>query len=105
MAQSDQTQNVRLDRIEEKIDKLADALVAIARTEERLIAMESKNTAQYDRMNNFSKKLDAVESLLVRMDDKIMRIKNKGINDETEDTVTDLIGYLFLLKMAMERKN
>lgn len=62
MAQSDQTQNVRLDRIEEKIDKLADALVAIARTEERLIAMESKNTAQYDRMNNFSKKLDAVEA-------------------------------------------
>jgi hypothetical protein len=49
-------------------------------------------------------KLDAVESLLVRMDDKIMRIKNKGINDETEDTVTDLIGYLLLLKMAMERK-
>jgi hypothetical protein len=38
------------------------------------------------------------------MDDKVMRIKNRGINDETEDTVTDLIGYLFLLKMAMERK-
>jgi len=33
-----------------------------------------------------------------------MRIKNRGINDEREDNVTDLIGYLFLLKMAMERK-
>ena len=53
---------------------------------------------------NIFSKLDAVESLLVRMDDKVMRIKNRGINDETEDTVTDLIGYLFLLKMAMERK-
>jgi hypothetical protein len=38
------------------------------------------------------------------MDDKIMRIKNKGINDKTEDTVDDLIGYLLLLKMALERK-
>jgi hypothetical protein len=53
---------------------------------------------------NIFSKLDAVESLLVRMDDKVMRIKNRGINDETEDTVTDLIGYLFLLKMAMEKK-
>ena len=46
-------------------------------------------------------KLNATESLCARIDDKIMRIKNKGINDETEDTVDDLIGYLFLLKMSM----
>ena len=38
------------------------------------------------------------------MDDKIARIKNKGITDKTEDTVDDLIGYLLLLKMAIERK-
>jgi len=31
-----------------------------------------------------------------------MRIKNKGINDQTEDTVDDLIGYLLLLKMSMQ---
>ena len=30
----------RLDRIEAKIDKLSDALIAIARTEEKLIQME-----------------------------------------------------------------
>ena len=69
--------------------------------------MKEKNAAYgnsaLNPANIFSK-LDAVESLLVRMDDKVMRIKNRGINDETEDTVTDLIGYLFLLKMAMERK-
>ena len=53
---------------------------------------------------NIFSKLDAVESLLVRMDDKIMRIKNRGITDQTEYTVSDLIGYLFLLKMALERK-
>ena len=42
-----------------------------------------------------------IESLCARIDDKIMRIKNKGINDQTEDTVDDLIGYLLLLKMSM----
>ena len=35
----------------------------------------------------------------------IMRIKNKGINDKTEDTVSDLIGYLILLKIALKENN
>jgi hypothetical protein len=33
-----------------------------------------------------------------------MRIQNKGINDKTEDTVSDLIGYLILLKVAMYKE-
>ena len=52
---------------------------------------------------NIFSKLDATESLCARIDDKIMRIKNKGITDNTEDTVDDLIGYLFLLKMAIQK--
>lgn len=54
----------RLDRIEAKIDKLADAMVAIARTEEKLVNMEQKYSAQYDRMNKFSEKLDKLERLV-----------------------------------------
>ena len=50
---------------------------------------------------NIFSKLNASESLCARIDDKIARIKNKGINDKTEDTVDDLIGYLLLLKMSM----
>ena len=53
----------RLDRIEEKIDKLTDAMVTIARAEEKLVNMEQKYSAQYDRMNKFSEKLDALEKL------------------------------------------
>lgn len=44
---------------------------------------------------------DAIISLTARIDDKLMRIKNKGINSDTEDTVSDLIGYLILLKIAL----
>jgi len=49
-------------------------------------------------------KLNATEAICARLDDKISRIKNKGINDKTEDTVDDLIGYLLLLKMSLENK-
>ena len=65
-----------------------------------------KNDAYGDSALNpvgiFSKG-DAIQSLCARIDDKLMRIKNKGINDLTEDTVTDLIGYLILLKAAMRK--
>jgi hypothetical protein len=30
-----------------------------------------------------------------------MRIQNVGVNDETEDTISDLIGYLILYKVAL----
>tara|TARA_Y100001963_G_C6647086_1_gene383827 strand:+ start:306 stop:689 length:384 start_codon:yes stop_codon:yes gene_type:complete len=50
---------------------------------------------------NVFSKLSATEAICARIDDKLARISNKGINDETEDTVDDLIGYLLLLKMSM----
>ena len=48
---------------------------------------------------------NAVDSLCARIDDKLMRIKSKGITDATEDTVQDLIGYLILLKIALRNNN
>ena len=44
---------------------------------------------------------DALDSLGARIDDKLMRIKNTGITDKTEDTLIDLIGYLVLYKVGM----
>lgn len=40
-----------------------------------------------------------VEQLKVRMDDKLSRLRNAQ-DDEDEDVVSDLIGYLILLKVA-----
>ena len=54
----------RLDRIEAKIDKLTDAMVSVARAEEKLVNMEQKYAAQYDRMNKFSEKLDELERIV-----------------------------------------
>lgn len=47
---------------------------------------------------------NAIDNLCCRIDDKLMRIKMRGITDETEDTVQDLIGYLILLKVALRRR-
>lgn len=54
---------------------------------------------------NIFAKGDAIENLSARIDDKLMRIKSKGIDDNTEDTVQDLIGYLILLKVALRMKH
>jgi hypothetical protein len=47
-------------------------------------------------------KADAVEQLLVRIDDKLSRIKN-GHDWPGDNDIDDLIGYLILLKIAKER--
>lgn len=69
-----------------------------------------KNKAYGDTANHPPKifsKLEAVEGLCARIDDKLSRIKMRGITDATEDSVSDLIGYLILLKVQLKknRKN
>ena len=44
--------------------------------------------------------LSAKEDLLVRIDDKLKRIKNGSLDRDDEDVVNDLIGYLILLKIS-----
>jgi tetrahydromethanopterin S-methyltransferase subunit G len=56
-----ESQVKRLDRIEEKIDKLSDAMISLARAEEKLIAIEANNHANFERLNRFSAKLDDIE--------------------------------------------
>lgn len=51
----------RLDRIEEKLDKLSDVVVSIARFEEKMDAYNEYRERSWDRMNKFSEKLDIIE--------------------------------------------
>ena len=43
---------------------------------------------------------NAMDNICARIDDKLMRISNSGVNENTLDTIDDLIGYLVLLKIA-----
>ena len=64
-----------------------------------------KNIAYGDSLQNglnvFSK--DPVSGILGRLDDKLNRIKAVGINEDTEDTIADLIVYLVHLKIKMKK--
>lgn len=51
----------RLDRIEVKMDRLAEALVTIARFEEKMEAYNKYREDSWERMNKFSNKLDTIE--------------------------------------------
>lgn len=53
--------NNRFDRIETKLDKLSEAMVSLARTEEKIMSMETDRSNQIQRMNRFSEKLDTIE--------------------------------------------
>ena len=66
----------------------------------------AKNKAYGDSAlepDNIFSKLDSAQAICARIDDKLSRIKNVGLDDNTEDTLDDLIGYMILLKIARER--
>tara|TARA_B100001248_G_scaffold949_1_gene677 strand:+ start:7660 stop:7989 length:330 start_codon:yes stop_codon:yes gene_type:complete len=60
MAQNETTES-RLDRIETKIDKLADAMISLARAEEKIIALQDDHENMRERMNKLSVKLDEIQ--------------------------------------------
>jgi hypothetical protein len=73
---------------------------------EVVMLLIEKNKAYGDTANQppqiFSK-LSPIEAILSRIDDKLSRIKTVGLNDKTEDTVLDLIGYLMLYRVQLEK--
>jgi len=55
------TTDSRLDSIEKKIDTLTEAMIALARAEEKIASIKQAQDNGWDRMNHFSKKLDSIE--------------------------------------------
>jgi hypothetical protein len=49
-------------------------------------------------------KSDSIEQIRVRLDDKLSRLRNQQ-DDEDEDVITDLIGYLVLYQVARMQQN
>jgi hypothetical protein len=74
---------------------------------EVVMLLIEKNKAYGDTANEPPKifsKLSPKEGILARIDDKLSRIKTVGINDKTEDTVLDLIGYLILYRVQVKKE-
>lgn len=79
------------------LDKVSQSIVKLLKEKNEAYGNTALNPA------NIFSKLDSTEAICARLDDKLSRIKNRGINDKTEDTLDDIIGYLLLLKMSMEK--
>jgi vacuolar-type H+-ATPase subunit E/Vma4 len=77
-------ENARLDRIEEKIDKLAETVISLARAEEKLVSLENDKKFLMERMVKTEEKIDVVEKKV----------------DETAITVT-VINRLFWIAISV----
>jgi len=60
MNQSDKT---RLDRIEEKIDRMSEAVIALARAEEKIISLDETTRMILQKMVNQDERLRKVENI------------------------------------------
>tara|TARA_R100001198_G_C5228485_1_gene208402 strand:+ start:701 stop:982 length:282 start_codon:yes stop_codon:yes gene_type:complete len=90
----------------EKKNKDTSELIKEVGREVVMLLLE-KNKSYGDTANDPPKifsKLSPKEGILARIDDKLSRIKNSGINDKTEDTILDLIGYLILYKVQCKKE-
>ena len=86
-------------------NKTSELIKEVAR--EVVMLLLEKNKAYGDTANKPPKifsKLSDKEGILARIDDKLSRIKTVGLNDQTEDTLLDLIGYLILYKVQCRKE-
>lgn len=84
---------------QKQIEKVCDSIKNLLLDKNRKYGDSALNPSRI-----FSK-ADPVEQIFVRIDDKLSRIsKGAGLVANDEDVITDLIGYLVLLKIALNRQ-
>ena len=59
-----ETNQDRLDRIEEKIDNMATAIIALARAEEKIITLTSFSKQQSEQIQSVINRVDKLDSLV-----------------------------------------
>ena len=77
-----------------KQDSKRDAIISKVSQIENMLLEKNKayGNSALEPLNIFNKG-NALDSISSRIDDKLARIKNVGVSDETEDTLFDLCGY------------
>lgn len=62
MGEQDKLVDLRLDRIESKLDRVAEAIVALARAEEKLIVLEQSRQEMTSRLDHHDDRITVVEA-------------------------------------------
>jgi hypothetical protein len=88
-------QAARLDRIEDKIDKMSDVIISLARAEERIITMAEFGKQQGEQLLNLINRVDRLE-ILVRDNASTVNVINKLFWIVIVTSVTAITGMLFI---------
>ena len=69
----------RLGRIEDKIDQMSEAIISLARVQEKVSDLENRRAEQHERMNQHSKKLDDIDIKVTTLMEKVNNIQMVGL--------------------------
>lgn len=73
-----ETQSVRLDRIEEKIDRISEVLIQLARVEEKIADLEIRREEQDIRVHKLSEKTDRIDRTTTSISEKVSVMQRVG---------------------------
>ena len=76
MGEMNQGDKQRLDRIEEKIDRMSEAVIALARAEEKIISLDETTRMILQKMVNQDERLRKVENVQHENESTIKPIKS-----------------------------
>lgn len=85
----------RFDRIENKIDKLSDAIIALARAEEKILTLTSFSKQQSEQIQRVINRVDSIEEM-VAANSSTINIINKIFWIIMASTTTLVTGMLLL---------
>jgi hypothetical protein len=92
--------------MEKSIEELTTAELIIFECEALKNLLLNKNAQYGDAVHQpgLLFNIDPVTAIQARINDKLNRIKNKGLTEDTEDSLQDLLGYIVHLRIALIRK-
>jgi len=88
-------QSARLDRIEQKIDQMSEAIIALARAEEKIITLTEFGKQQGEQILTLINRVDRLEDL-VRQNASTVNVINKLFWIVIAAAATAITGMLFI---------
>ena len=88
-------QSLRLDRIESKIDQMSEAIIALARAEEKIVTLTEFGKQQGEQILTLINRVDRLEEL-VRANASTVNVINKIFWVVIAAAATGITGMLFI---------
>jgi archaellum component FlaC len=85
----------RLDRIEEKIDKLVEAIISIARAEEKIITLSSFSKQQAKQIQDLINRIEELEASVAKNTNTV-RLVNRTFWLVMSSAITAIVAMMFM---------